>query len=88
MRYFKRLRSVNKSYEEQGLIYFTCINYKRQPARIREKIDRLCESAGGEYATALKEYMTTDADWIYICDRYHLSNSTLERIRRAFFESW
>lgn len=88
MRRFKVLRSVRKSWEEQGYIFFCCRTYGRQPQKVRQKIDRLCASAGGEYATALKAYLTTDADWIWICRKYAISESTLDRIRRRFFESW
>ena len=85
---FKQLSSVGRSYREQGQIYFTCQNYARLGARQREKIDRLCEQVGGEYAGALKEYLTTDADWQYICTRYYVSSGTLDRLRKRFYEAW
>ena len=88
MKTFRRLRSVRKSYNEQGLIYFLCQNYRWQPQRVQQKIDRLCESAGGEYAPALKEFLTTGADWISVCAKHHISDRTLERARRSFYESW
>lgn len=85
---FKRLHSVRKSYNEQGLIYFTCQTYGKQPEWMRRKIDGLCVSAGGEYAPALQEYLMTDADWIFVCQKYHISDRTLDRIRKRFYESW
>lgn len=85
---FKRLRSVAKSYNEQGLIFFTCSNYRRQPEWMRKKIDGLCERVGGEYAPALKEFLTTDADWRYVCRKHHISDRTLERARKRFYEAW
>lgn len=88
MRGFKHLRSINRNYSEQGLIFFTCQTYGKQPEWMRRKIDKLCESAGGEYAPALKEFLTTDADWIYICGKHHISDRTLYRIRKAFYENW
>ncbi len=88
MKGFRRLRSVHKSYNEQGLIYFTCQTYRRQPERVRRRIDRLCESAGGEYAPALKEFLTTGADWRYVCMAHNVSDRTLERARRRFYELW
>lgn len=88
MRSFKRLRSVRKSYNEQGLIYFTCINYRRAPEWQRRRIDLLCESVGGEYAPALREYLTTEADWIHVCQKYHISDRTLDRMRTRFYEAW
>lgn len=85
---FKRLKSVRKSYEEQGRIYFTCATYGSQPESVRRRIDRLCESVGGEYAPALRCFLTTGADWITVCRIYNISSATLERLRRAFFEAW
>lgn len=88
MKQFKKLKSVPKSYEEQGYIYFTCQGYRRAPPYMRQKIDRLCLAAGGEYAKALKEYMTTRADWITICRKYSVSQATLDRARRRFYALW
>ena len=45
-REFKRLRSVNKSYDEQGAIFFACRNFARQPKKTQDKIRRLCGAAG------------------------------------------
>ncbi len=88
MKRFKRLKSVKKSYIEQGVIYFTCAGYRKQPKAVQEKIDKLCSCVGGDYAPALKCYMTTDADWITVCRRFSISSATLERLRRSFFEAW
>jgi len=88
LRYFKRLKSVEKSTEEQGYIYYCCRTYSRREKRVQQKIDRLCDLAAGEYAAALREFLLTDADWIYICQKHHISESTLDRIRRRFYELW
>ena len=85
---FKQLRSVNKSYNDQALIYYTCITYDRQNAMTRRKIERLCRKAAGEYASALLEYLTTDAEWVGVCQKYHVGDRTLERVRRRFYELW
>lgn len=85
---FKMLGTVRKSYEEQGEIYFTCVNYKKQPARVRERIRQLCREAAGDYATALLEFLTTGADWIYITQKYYISSSTLDRARTEFYNRW
>lgn len=85
---FKRLGTVRKSYEAQGLIYFACRDYKNQPAKIREKIDRLCSQAAGDYAPALFEFLTTDADWVYITQKYFISSATLDRARTEFYNAW
>ena len=84
MKRFRYLKSVRKSYEEQGQIYFVCATYRKQPRAVQDRIERLCRRVGGDYAPALMCYLTTGADWISVCDRYHLSGATLERLRRAF----
>ena len=86
---FKFLRAVQgKSYVQQGEIYFTCRNYRQQPQQVRARIDDLCRKAAGEYWKALREYLTTDADWRYICDKHYISSATLDRIRIRFYELW
>lgn len=82
------LPSVKKSYEEQGEIFFLCRNYSRQSKAIQGKIDRLCETAGGEYAGALKRYMTTADSWERVVMEEHISDATLTRCRKRFYDSW
>lgn len=85
---FKMLGTVNKSYEEQGIIYFTCRNYQKQPAKTREKIENLCRQAAGEHAQALFEFLTSDANWVYITQKYYISPATFERARTRFYNLW
>ena len=85
---FKRLRSVNKTYDEQGEIFFACRNYARQPKKVREKIRRVCEKAGGDYAKELFIYLTTNISWQQMVTEYYISEATLCRIRRRFYELW
>lgn len=85
---FKFLGSVRKGYKEQGQIFFCCLNYKKQPRATREKIDRLCESIGGQYSAALKEFLTTDADMVWVCDKHFVSQGTMNRLRQRFYEAW
>lgn len=85
---FKRLRSIRKNYDQQGEIHFTCRNYARQPEHIKRKIERLCVQVGGDYAEALFRYLTTDISWQQTCMDYYISEATLSRIRRRFYESW
>lgn len=87
-REFKRLRSVNKSYDEQGAIFFACRNFTRQPKKTQDKIRRLCAAAGPEYAQALLAYLTTDISWERTCMEYGLSQETLTRLRRRFYDAW
>jgi glutathione peroxidase-family protein len=85
---FKQLRSVGKSYEEQGYIYFCCRNYRRQPQKVRARIDELCEQAGGEHAEALKAVLCSAVSSVAVCDKYHLSEATLNRVRNRFYSLW
>ena len=88
IRRFKELPSVDKSYEEQGEIFFLCRNYAKQSRAVRGKIDRLCREAGGEYAGALKRYLTTADSWERVVVEEHISEGTLHRCRKKFYESW
>lgn len=85
---FKRLRNISKTYDQQGEIFFTCRNYNSQPKKVREKIQKVCEKAGGDYAQELFVYLTTDISWTQLCMDYYISESTLNRIRRRFYELW
>ena len=37
---------------------------------------------------AILEWMTTRISWRECCDRNHISDATLDRLRRAFFNEW
>lgn len=85
---FKRLRGVPLPYEKQGQIYFTCQNYETAPKYTRLKIDKLCESAGGEYSLALKELVTSAKTAQEIAIKHHISVETLTRRRKVFYILW
>ncbi len=88
MRRFKFWPSIRKSYEEQGEIFFKCRRYEYQTKAEREKIDRLIHQEGKEYATALREYLIKGTDWEDVCQRWYVSDRTLQRCVRKFFEAW
>jgi len=88
VRRFKLLESVDKSYEEQGEIFFLCRRYAYQRPSVRRKIEDLCRRAGGEYGDALFAYLTTSASWQEVTMRYHISDATLHRIRKKFYRLW
>lgn len=85
---FKKMRGVHKPEEVQGLIYYTCRNYHKQPEHIRRKIDELCEKEGGDKAKALKEWLISGCDAVYVSQKYHWSESALYAARRRFFNAW
>ena len=55
------------------------------PLAKRKKIDELCSRAGGEYAGALKEFVTTDRGAEEICGKHYISQSTLERMVKRYY---
>jgi|GEM_PF-343595 len=85
---FRKLRSVALTEEKQGLIRFTCLTYREQPEWIQQKIDLLCDECGGEYSAALREVMCTRRSMVVISQQYFVSENTLCRARRRFYESW
>jgi glutathione peroxidase-family protein len=85
---FKKLRSVKKTYDQQGLIYFTCKNFKKLSEQEQEKIKMLCENVGGEYSSALFELMTTSKSVINISMTYYVSTNVLYTLRAKFYDKW
>lgn len=86
---FRKLRGVNIPYREQGMIWFTCVNYDRQPKKTKEKIQRMCKTYGGEYEQALFILLTRENVSIpWIEQNYYVSARTLYRRRKDFFEHW
>ena len=85
---FKKLRGIALPEERQGMIRFTCLTYADQPKHIQEKIRLLCQEAGGPYGAAVWEVMCTQESIISIAMRHHVSESTLYRARKDFYENW
>ena len=84
----KKLRGVCVSRNMQGYIRYTCLTYRDQPKHVREKIARLCRECGGEYGAALWELVCTEESAVSIALRHHVSEATLYRARKKFYESW
>lgn len=85
---FKKLRGVGLPEEQQGLIRYTCLTCKNQPEHIKRKVRRLCDECGGEYSAALQEVMCSKRGIRSIALDHHVSESTLYRIRKNFYERW
>lgn len=85
---FRFKKSVDADYNRQGYIYFTSRNYQNLPEKRQRKIADLCLRAGEEYHAALFEFVTTDAGATAVCMRHHLSQSTLERAVRRYYEQF
>ena len=85
---FRKLRGVRLPEEKQGLIRYTCLNYKSQPDRMRKKIERLCEECGGDYKRALMEVMTTRRSITAIALEHNVSERVTYERRKAFYEKF
>ena len=86
---FKKRRGIKLSYNKQGLIYFTCMNYKDMPDYIKEKIIDLCEDVGKEYSEVLFKVVTDSNRSIRsLSMEYHISEMSLYRYRKKFYEAW
>lgn len=86
---FRKLRGVNLPYREQGLIWFTCVNFDKQPRELKSKIRKLCRQVAGEYSEALFALLTRENVSVAWIERtYHVSASHLYAKRKAFYERW
>jgi hypothetical protein len=85
---FRYKRSIEVTYDRQGYIYFISRAYRDLPAWQQERIRELCGKCGGEYGNALLEFVTTDAGATAVCMRHNLSQSTLERVVKKYYEAF
>ncbi len=87
---FRYWKSVGKTYREQALIYGFCQNRESPEVspRVKEKIARLIQEAGREYAPALEEYLCTGASWKSVVTEYPISDRTLQRRVGDFLRAW
>lgn len=84
----RKLRGVRVSRNRQGFIRYACLTYDEQPKGMRNKIDRLLYECGGSYCAALREVMCGEDSITAIALRHYVSESTLYRMRKNFYESW
>lgn len=86
---FKKRRGIHIPYNKQGLIYFTCVNYKAMPEPIQDKIMRLCHEVGKEHAEVLFEVVTNSNKSIHsLSMEYNISETQLYHYRKKFYEAW
>lgn len=85
---FRKSRGIKLTEEWQGLIRFTCLTFDDQPEEVREKILELCRECGGEYRKALFEVMCTRKSMTKIAYENNVSEPTLYRKRKMFYERW
>ena len=84
----KKLRGVHISESRQKFIRYTCLTYEDQPAALQRKIDKLLAECGGAYESALREVMCGEESITAIALRHFVSEATLYRLRKGFYESW
>ena len=88
---YRYKRSIERSYEEQGYIYFVSRRYASLEKWKRERIDRHCrEVAGGEaaYERGLRAFVLDGAGETAVCMQHNLSESTLRRMVQRYYESF
>lgn len=85
---FRKKRGIRLNYNKQGLIHFTCLDWKSQPKEIQDKIFDLCQDIGREDAQALEEIVTTEKSIVEISLKYHLNEKYLYKMRKLFYERW
>lgn len=87
---FKKRRGIKLPYNKQGFIYFTCVNIDDMPDDIQNKIHNLCYDIGGDdYAEALFAVVTNSTKSIRALSmEHHISEMSLYRLRKKFYESW
>ena len=85
---FNKMATVAGPAPQQGLIYFTCVNYSIQPPEIQQKILNTCISAGGEHYKALFDMVTTGKSATKISLKYYISEPTAYRLKTKFFNEW
>ena len=82
---FRYKRSIPLEYDVQGHIFFLSRRFERLEKGEQKRIRELCRKAAGAYAGAVLEYMTTDASAVSVCEKHHLSASTLERMVKRYY---
>lgn len=88
---YRYKRSIERSYEEQGYIYFLSRRYERLGPWKQERIDRHCrEIAGGEesYERGLRAFVLEGEGETAVCMKYNLSESTLRRLVKRYYEAF
>lgn len=86
---FKKRRGIHIPYNQQGFIYFTCMTVQQQPPEVQRKILNVCISVSGEHYNALYELLTNgNVNVSGVALKYHISESSLYKFRRRFYEEW
>lgn len=82
---FRYKRGIRLPQRRQEYIYAASRLYCELNPERQAVIRRLCDDAGGEYADALLEFVTTDASATALEMRHHVSKATLYRAVRRYY---
>ena len=85
---FRYKRGLGVEYDLQGYIYFQTRRYNKLPEWEQENIKKLCCSAACENHAALFEFLTTDANGVYITQKYYIAPATLYRAVRKYYRAY
>lgn len=87
MRTFKKKRSIRLDYCSQGYIYFVCANYRRLPAAMRARLDRIARDVGGFDEAALRKLLFNVTSSVQgVAMEYSLSERRLNAMRDEFYQ--
>lgn len=86
---FRKYRGMRLTYEQQGLVFFLCRNYRKLPKEQQKKVIRLCQMVGRNNPYALFLLLTTDRSVQSLMTQFKLaSESTLYEARNSFYREW
>ena len=85
---FRFKRSIPVDYSDQVYIYAVSRRYQKLPAKKRKLVRDISREAGKEYSEAVLEYVTTDLEAVQVCEKHHISLSTLERAVRRYYTAF
>lgn len=85
---FRVKKSIPLSEERQGYIYYVSLLYRELPRSKQERIRAAAEAAGGPYAEAVLEFVTTSHGADEVSRRHYISRETLDRAVRRYYLSF
>ena len=85
---FRKNRTLKIPYWKQGYIYFVSRKYNDLRFYQQEWIEEHCKEIGGEHWQAIFDYVTTDMSATAICIKYYISESTLHRLVKRYYEEF
>ena len=83
---FRVKKSIPISEVRQGYIYYFSLLYHELPPKKQGMIRELCRRAGGDYADAVLEFVTTNHGAVEVSMRHYISRETLDRAVRRYYE--